>query len=72
MHSESIVFHIFIIFTGSAILATLALYARQALIVGYIILGIAAGPSGLAIIKNTLIIKDIAEIGIIFLLFLLA
>ncbi len=71
MHSESIVFHIFIIFTGSAILATLALYARQALIVGYIILGIAAGPSGLAIIKNTLIIKDIAEIGIIFLLFLL-
>jgi len=71
MHSESIVFHIFVIFTGSAILATLALYARQALLVSYIVLGIAVGPLGFAIVKDTLIIKDIAEIGIIFLLFLL-
>jgi Kef-type K+ transport system membrane component KefB len=71
MHSDPIVFHIFVIFTGSAILATLALYARQALLVGYIVWGIVLGPSAFAIIKDTSIISDIAQIGIIFLLFLL-
>jgi Kef-type K+ transport system membrane component KefB len=72
MQTDSIVFYyIFVIFTGSAILATLALYARQALLVGYIVLGIAVGPFGLAIVTDTLLINDIAQIGIIFLLFLL-
>jgi len=71
MHTETVFFHIFVIFTGSAILATLALYARQALLVSYIILGIILGPSGFAIVKDTAIINDIAHIGIIFLLFLL-
>jgi len=71
MHPDPIVFHIFVIFTGSAILATLALYARQALLVGYIVWGILLGPSAFAIIKDTTIITQIAHIGIIFLLFLL-
>jgi Kef-type K+ transport system membrane component KefB len=71
MESNPIIFHIFVIFTGSAILATLALYARQALLVGYIIWGILLGPSGFAVIQDTSIINAIAQIGIIFLLFLL-
>lgn len=71
MPSDQIVFHIFVIFTGSAILATLALYARQALLVGYIVWGIVLGPYAFAIIKDISIINDIAQIGIIFLLFLL-
>jgi len=72
MHTpDPIVFHIFVIFTGSAILATLALYARQALLVGYIIWGIILGPSAFAIIEDTELINNIAQIGIIFLLFLL-
>ncbi|MCK5720479.1 MAG: cation:proton antiporter, partial [Thiomargarita sp.] len=71
MHSDPIVFHIFIIFTGSAVLATLALYARQALLVGYIIWGIVLGPSGFALIEDATVIKEISEIGIIFLMFLL-
>ncbi len=71
MHSDPIIFHIFVIFTGSAILATLALYARQALLVGYIIWGILLGPFGFAVIQDTSIINSIAQIGIIFLLFLL-
>ncbi len=71
MHNDPIIFHIFVIFTGSAILATFALYARQALLVGYIVWGILLGPSGFAIIENTEVINDIAQIGIIFLLFLL-
>ncbi|MDM8563354.1 cation:proton antiporter, partial [Candidatus Marithioploca araucensis] len=71
MSPDSIVFHIFVIFTGSAILATFALYARQALLVGYIVWGIVLGPSGFALISNTDVVNDTAEIGIIFLLFLL-
>jgi len=70
-HTEPIVFYIFVIFAGSAILATLMLYARQSLLVGYILLGVMLGPSGLAIVSNTTIISSIADIGIIFLLFLL-
>jgi Kef-type K+ transport system membrane component KefB len=71
MQSDPIIFHIFVIFTGSAILATFALYARQALLVGYIIWGLLLGPSGFAVIQDTSIINSIAQIGIIFLLFLL-
>lgn len=50
---------------------TLALYARQALIVGYIFLGMAFGPWGLSWVADPGLIADIAEVGIIFLLFLL-
>lgn len=69
--TQSIVFSLFLIFTGAALVATLALYARQALIIGYIIVGIAFGPWGLAWVADTSLIADIAEVGIIFLLFLL-
>ncbi|MBE9562922.1 MAG: cation:proton antiporter, partial [Proteobacteria bacterium] len=71
MHNDPIIFSIFVIFTGSAILATLALYASQALIVGYIFCGIALGPSGFAAIENPVVVNEVAHIGIIFLLFLL-
>lgn len=71
MQTDSIVFHIFVIFTGSAILATGALYARQALLVGYIVVGILLGPSTLAFVEDISVINGIAHIGIIFLLFLL-
>jgi len=71
MHTDQIVFHIFVIFTGSAALATIALYARQALLIGYIVWGILLGPYGFAVIKDTSTINGIAQIGIIFLLFLL-
>jgi Kef-type K+ transport system membrane component KefB len=67
----TIVFSLFLIFTGAALVATLALYARQALIIGYILLGVALGPWGLAWVADTSLIADIAQIGIIFLLFLL-
>lgn len=62
---------IFLIFTGAALLATIALYARQALIVAYILLGILLGPWGLALIDDAELIADISNIGIVFLLYLL-
>ncbi len=71
MDSESLVHAIFLIFTGAAILASLALYARQSLIIAYIFLGVLIGPWGLALVPEPKIIEDIASVGIIFLLFLL-
>ncbi|MEA3242633.1 MAG: cation:proton antiporter, partial [Pseudomonadota bacterium] len=49
---QSIVFSVFLIFTGAAILATAALYARQSVLVAYIILGMLIGPSGLGLIED--------------------
>ncbi len=69
--SESILFTIFIIFTSAAILATIALLARQALLVAYIAVGIILGPSVFNVVSDTAFSREIAEVGIMFLLFLL-
>lgn len=70
MHND-ILFSIFLIFCGAAVLATLALYTRQSLLVAYILLGAILGPWGAKLVSDPIIIKDIGDIGIIFLLFLL-
>ena len=69
--SEAIIFSIFIIFTSAAILATFALFARQALLVAYIAVGIILGPSVLNFVPDTEFSRQIAKVGIMFLLFLL-
>ncbi len=71
MPSESLFHTIFVIFTGAALAATLALYARQALLVAYIFLGVLLGPSVLGWVHDAEVIQGISEVGIIFLLFLL-
>jgi len=71
MQHDSIVFTIFLIFTGAAVLATLALYARQSLLVAYIALGAALGPWGAGLVNDAALVRDIASFGIVFLLFLL-
>jgi len=71
MQSDEIIFTIFVIFSGAAILSTLALYARQTLLVAYIGLGILLGPSALGVVKNHEFIQQVSDIGIMFLLFLL-
>ena len=65
------IFSLFLIFVGAALFATLALFARQSLIIGYIVLGVVLGPWGLKWVTDTDLIQDISNIGIIFLLFLL-
>ena len=65
------VYSLFLIFVGAAVFGTLALLARQSLIIGYIVLGIVLGQWGLAWVTDTKLIEDISNIGIIFLLFLL-
>ena len=69
--APGIEFSIFLIFTGAAILATLALYTRQAVIVAYIVLGVILGPWGMGLIDDPELIADISHIGIVFLLYLL-
>jgi Kef-type K+ transport system membrane component KefB len=71
MHEDSIIFSIFLIFTGAAVCAGIALYARQSLLVAYILLGGLAGPSGFKLVNEAALIQQIGHIGIIFLLFLL-
>ena len=71
MGEDHILFSIFVIFAGAAVIATLALYARQSLIVAYIALGLGFGPWGLGLIKDVGMVREIGHVGIIFLLFLL-
>ncbi len=71
MTEPSIFFSLFLVFSGAALIATLALYARQALLIAYILLGALLGPWALDMVSNPALIADIANIGILFLLFLL-
>lgn len=71
MTSDPVLFSIFLVFTGCAVVATAALFARQALIVAYIVVGMMLGPHGFALISESATIKEISDVGIIFLLFLL-
>ncbi len=71
MDASPITFSFFLIFTGAAVLASLALYTRQPLIIAYIILGAAMGPYGLSLVTDVHLLAEIAHVGIIFLLFLL-
>jgi len=68
---QDLVFSFFLIFAGALVLATVALYTRQPVLVAYIALGAIAGPYGMGWIEHPDKLTDMAHIGIIFLLFLL-
>jgi len=70
MHS-TILFSLFVVFAGAALLATAALWARQSLLVAYIVLGAALGPHALGVIEDASTVAQIGDVGIIVLLFLL-
>jgi Kef-type K+ transport system membrane component KefB len=69
MHA-GIVESFFLIFAGAAVLAAVALYTRQPLLIAYIAVGGIAGPHGLGWISDSSMVGEISEFGIIFLLFL--
>jgi len=71
MDLSSITFSFFLIFTGAAIFASVALYTRQPLIIAYIALGACIGPYGFSLVTDLSLLSDIGHVGIIFLLFLL-
>lgn len=61
----------FLIFSGAALFASIALYTRQPLIIAYIALGAFIGPHGFNYINDPELLAEFSKIGIIFLLFLL-
>jgi Kef-type K+ transport system membrane component KefB len=69
MHS-GIIESFFLIFAGAALLASVALFTRQPLLVAYVVLGCLLGPHGVGWVADPALLEEIAEIGIIFLLFL--
>ena len=71
METSSVTSAFFLIFSGAAALASIALYTRQPLIIAYIALGALIGPYGLSLVTDLELLADIGHIGIIFLLFLL-
>ena len=71
MDSSPVIFSIFLIFVGAALLATVALFARQAMLVAYIVLGAVLGPWGAGLVSDAGWIEDVSKIGIMFLLYLL-
>src|SRR6185312_4569582 len=71
MHDNAVVFTIFLIFSGAAILSTVALYTRQSMLVAYMLLGVLLGPWGFKLVGDPQLVQKTGDIGIIFLLFLL-
>lgn len=71
MHDGSVFYTIFLIFAGAAFLSTLVLYTKQSLLVAYIMLGAILGPWGMQLVPDVTIVKEVGDIGIVFLLFLL-
>ena len=71
MHNESLVFTVFLIFSGAAVVSTLVLYTRQSLLVAYILLGAILGPFGYKMVGDITTVQQVGDVGILFLLFLL-
>ncbi|MDX2345701.1 MAG: cation:proton antiporter [Legionella sp.] len=71
MHEEAVFYTMFLIFAGAAVLSTVVLYTRQSLLVAYILLGAAFGPWGFKLITDLTAVRQVGDIGIVFLLFLL-
>jgi len=69
--SDPVMFSIFLIFFGASVLATFMLYARQSLLVAYVLLGLICGPAVLGLISDATLIGELSHVGIVFLLFLL-
>lgn len=71
MNFDNIVLELVLIFSGAALIATLFLYLKQPIIVAYIVLGMAIGPGGVALIDDAEHIEKLSHVGIILLLFLI-
>jgi len=69
--NDPVMFSIFLIFFGASVLATFMLYARQSLLVAYVLLGLLCGPAVTGLISDATLISELSHVGIVFLLFLL-
>ena len=70
MLNDELITSLSLIYTGAALVATMALFSRQSIIVAYIFLGVLFGPYGLNVVQNADISTEVGHVGMIFLLFL--
>ena len=66
-----IIYLLFLVFTGTALVAAAALQGKQSLLVAYVLAGVVAGPQGFDLIPASVNVRDVGQVGIVFLLFLL-
>ena len=71
MHDGTVFYTVFLIFAGAAVFSTVVLYTKQSLLVAYILLGAALGPWGLGLVSDLSAVRQVGDVGIVFLLFLL-
>ena len=71
IHGNRHYFYLCSHFLGAAVLSSIALYARQPIIIAYIALGVALGPFGLGVVSDMELVSGAGHVGIILLLFLL-
>lgn len=71
MHDGAVFYTIFLVFAGAAVFSTFVLWTKQSLLVAYILLGAALGPWGLQLITDLSAVRQVGDVGIVFLLFLL-
>ena len=64
MEPDSLIFSFFLIFSGAAVLASIALYTRQPLIIAYILLGAMIGPYGLELVSDIELLEESGHIGL--------
>lgn len=62
---------LFLVFFGAAVLAALALMARQSLLIAYVLAGVLAGDEVFGLLPDSVNVAQVGQVGIIFLLFLL-
>ena len=67
---EHFFFDLSLILVGSALLAVLAIYFKQPIILAYILCGILVGPSVLGFVQDVHLVENISHLGITLLLFL--
>jgi len=67
---SNFIFELVVIFSGATVFATVFLYLKQPIMLSYILLGMVAGPWGLAIIEDAARLEELSHLGIILLLFL--
>lgn len=71
LFGNNMIFIMFLIFVGAAILSTFAIMTRQSMLVAYMLLGVLFGPWLLKLVQDTAMVHKVGDIGILFLLFLL-
>ena len=59
-----------LIFVGAMLLGSVAMFVRQPLIIVYIVIGVAIGPFAAGWVSEAEVLTEVAEIGILFLLFI--